>query len=112
MRIVSGSEDDTVRVWDSETGECLDVIPGSGDVIAIAAGISSGLPWRAIGRNQETVIEPTDGGDPVGRFPIALRNIITHPNGRDWTGGNANHLCIFTLKGEPRSVRRNDGNDG
>ena len=35
-RIVSGSRDNTVRVWDAATGACLEVIEGFGDVAAIA----------------------------------------------------------------------------
>ena len=31
-RIVSGSSDRTVRVWDSSTGECLKVLEGHSDV--------------------------------------------------------------------------------
>ena len=98
-RIASDSLDKTVRVWDAETGECLEVIRGSGDVTAIAAGASLGLPWCAIDRSQEIVIEPTGGGDPVGRFPIAFSDITTDPNGRAWAGSARNHLYIITLDG-------------
>ena len=69
-RIVSGSHDDTVRVWDAATGDCLEVIPGSGDVAAIAAPASV-FPWRAMSRNLETVIEPASGGEAVAWFPAA-----------------------------------------
>ena len=29
-RIVSGADDDTVRVWNAESGECLEAVAGSG----------------------------------------------------------------------------------
>jgi WD40 repeat protein len=97
-RIVSESWK-SVRVWDAESGECLEVIEGDGDVRAIAAGISAGLPWRAISRDGETVIEPDGGGVPVGRFAEQLSYITTHPTGRTWAGTVHTHLHIISLEG-------------
>ena len=88
----------TVRVWDTETGECLEVICGSGDLDAIAAGPAK-FPWRALARDQEAVIENGETGNVIARFPIPLKNITTHPNGRTWAGSSANHLYIIRLKG-------------
>jgi WD40 repeat protein len=62
--ILSGSNDQTVRVWDAASGECLEVIQGSGDAASIAAAGKTS-PWRAINRNLETVIEPAGDGDAV-----------------------------------------------
>ena len=101
-----------MRVWDAETLECVEVISGSGDVGAIAAGASSGLAWRAIGRDQEIVIEPTDGGEPVAWFSIPLFLITTHPNGRTWAGAAGNHVDIFTLEDVPNPPDQdNDTNE-
>ena len=97
-RIVSGSRDKTVRVWDAESGECLDVIQGKGDVAAIAAGPES-FPFRALGRDQEIIIQDASTGHPVARFPEALDHIVTHPNGRSWAGRTKNRLHILTLEG-------------
>ena len=111
QRIASGSEDKTVRVWDAATGECLELIQGSGDVAAIAAGASPQRPWRAIARGQETVIEPAAGGDPVARFPVPLNSLTTDPNGRTWAGSAGNHLYIITLEGNPKPTQLNHRNE-
>ena len=101
QRIASGpgAGTQTISVWDTETGECLEVIQGNGDVGAIAAEASLGLPWRALARNQQTVIEPAKGGEPVARFPIALGHIATHPSGRQWTGVSGGYFYVLRLEG-------------
>jgi hypothetical protein len=101
QRIVSGSWYGT-RVWDADSGACLGVIEGRGDVKAIAAGAGC-YPYRALSRDQETVIEPAAGGDPVAWFPDALYRITTHPSGRIWADSVANHLYVIQLEGEPDS---------
>jgi WD40 repeat protein len=68
-RVVSGSyenpnEDQTVRVWDAASGECLEVIQGSGDVAMIAAP-GKAFSWRAGRRDLERVIEPAGGDEAV-----------------------------------------------
>jgi WD40 repeat protein len=104
-RIVSGSYDHTVRVWDGATGDCLEVIPGFGDVAAIAAPASA-FPWRAMSRNLETAIEPASGGEAVAWFPAALEHLATHPSGRIWAGTVRNHLYLIRLEGGPDSIPR------
>jgi WD40 repeat protein len=99
-RIVSGSEDNMVRVWEAESGACLKVIEGSGDVAAIAAA-GAAFPWHALRRGLETVIEPAAGGNPIAWFPAALDHITTHPSRRIWAWAVRNHLYIITLEGEP-----------
>jgi hypothetical protein len=96
--IVSGSWDQTVRVWYLASGECREVIQGTGDVVAIAAGPSR-FPFRALRRGLETVIEDAATATPVARFPVPLDHISTFPNGRAWVGTSANHLYIITLEG-------------
>ena len=80
-RLVTGSSDRTVRVWDAVLGDCLEVNQGFGDVAAIVAPASV-FPWRAMSRTLETVIEPASGGEAVAWFPAALERPATHPSGR------------------------------
>ncbi|MGD0948418.1 MAG: hypothetical protein ABSA52_13400 [Candidatus Binatia bacterium] len=96
--IVSGSYDQTVRVWDAASGECREVIQGTGDVEAIAAGPSR-FPLRALGRVLEMAIEDAATAAPVAWFPVPIDHIATFPNGRAWVGTSANHLYIITLEG-------------
>ncbi|NQT14375.1 MAG: hypothetical protein HQ582_16590, partial [Planctomycetes bacterium] len=97
-RRLASSSYDAVRVWDAGTEECLEVLRGSGDVVAIAAGPGK-FPCRALARDQETVIEDAEAGNVIARFAVPLENITTHPNGRTWAGASAKHLHIITLEG-------------
>ena len=110
-RIASGSKDqsggyvfsdddvDTVLVWDAAGGACLDVLYGSGDLAAIAAGPT--FPYRALERGTETVIESTATGVAVAWLPMAVARITTHPSGRAWAGVLGEHLTLFTLEEQP-----------
>jgi WD40 repeat protein len=106
-RLASRSEDWTVRVWDADSGDCLEVIQGQDDVAAIAKGLggTGEFPWRALSRRDETVIEPAVGGEPIAWFPAQLDHITTHPSGRVWAGKVENHLYIIQLEGEVSSAR-------
>jgi hypothetical protein len=97
QRIVSGGGG-MIEVWDAGSGECLETIEGSGEIPAIAAGDAS-RPWRAIWRREETVIEDTVNGAPVGWFPYGLGLTATHPCGRTWAGIAWNNLHVVTLEG-------------
>ena len=94
-----------MRVWDAATGDCLEVIPGFGDVGAIAAPATV-FPWRAMSRNLETVIEPASGGEAVAWFPAALEHLATHPSGRIWAGSVDKHVYLIRLEGGPNLIPR------
>ncbi len=97
-RIVSGSWDETVRVWDAANGQCLEVIRGSGDLRAIAAG-SQAFPLRALARGLETVVERADSSQRVAWYPASLGELVTHPSGCKWAGAVGSYLCLITLEG-------------
>ena len=99
-RIVSESDDNTVRIWDAHTFVCLEVVQGSRDVAGIAAGESIS-PFSALGRGLETMVEQAGEGKPVAWFPIALTDIRICPSGRSWAGGAGPQVQIITLAGVP-----------
>ena len=102
-RIVAGSWDQTVVIWDAESGDLLEVIQGLGDISAIAAG-SARFPWRAMGRRLETVIERAEDGQAIAWFPSSMEHVTTHPSGRIWAGAFGNHVYLIQLEGDPASV--------
>jgi WD40 repeat protein len=104
-QIVSGSDDGTIRVWDARSGKCLEIIDGSGDVKAIAAGATK-FPLRAIARLHETIIERADDGKPIAWFPVVLAHIVTHPSGRIWAGAAGKHPYIISIEGIGEPVAR------
>jgi hypothetical protein len=96
-RIVSGSWQQT-RVWEAETGTCLEVIQGEGDVAAIAGGAAL-FPWRLMGRRDESVVESAVDGRVVALSPTPLERIATHPSGRRWAGASGDHMHLLQLEG-------------
>jgi hypothetical protein len=94
-------------VWDAKTSEseCLDIIGGSGDVKAIAAGPSK-FPFRGVARVHETVIEQSENGKPVAWFPVPFTHIVTHPFDRTWAGVAGGYLYIISLEGIGQSTRQ------
>ena len=98
-RIVSGSYDKTLRVWDAETFECLEVIRGSGDVRAMC-GVSQPF-WRALQRDLETVVESEIDQQIVAQYSEQLDKIVASPGGRVWAGVIGHHLQILQLEGRP-----------
>ena len=101
-RIASGSDDKTLRIWDANTFECLELIPGIGDVSAIGAGARL-FPWRMMARGLETVIEDAASGQVIAWFPYALERIFTHPSSRQWAGPAGNHVYFIALEGQPKA---------
>lgn len=89
-----------VETCDAETGKRVDVIQGSGDVVAIAAGAKR-FPYEAFGLELETVVVRTATREPLGWFPISLEHITTHLGGSVWVGNAARShpLYLITLEG-------------
>ena len=101
-RLASG-DSTTVRVWDAQTYECLEIVEGAGDVAAIATGPPS-YPWRALARGLETLIEDTHHAAESASFAVAPGRIATAASGRTWAGAVANHVVLFALEGDPRAA--------
>jgi hypothetical protein len=75
------------------------VIPGSVDIVAVAAGTTV-YPWRALARGPETVIERASDGHAVAWFPAPVDFIVAHPSGRAWAGAVNHQLYLIRLEEE------------
>jgi hypothetical protein len=104
-RLASGSRDKTVRVWDTNSGECVKVSTGSDAIFAWPTPVlwASSFSWWARQSTLEIVIEEPNTGQPLAWFPTALSEMIPHPSGRTWAGSSMNYVCLFTLEGDPAS---------
>jgi WD40 repeat protein len=91
-------KDKTLRVLDAQTGLCREVLLGSGDTAAIAAGPHP-FPWRSLVCGLEMVCEDVSTGRAVASFPAALQSVTTHTAGRAWAGHIGNHLYVLRLEG-------------
>jgi WD40 repeat protein len=96
-RIVSGSWEERVRLWDALTFECVEEHRGPGDAIAIAAGPVA-FAFRLLVRGLESVIEEVSTGREIAWLPVAFEHISCHPNGLLWAGSSANYLALFQLE--------------
>ena len=97
-----------MRVWDADSGECLETIDGNGNVQAMAAG-SVPYPYRLISRGLESVVKTTTSGEPVAWFPVALSEITTHPAGHKCAAAGANHVYILDLVGDATVAEESGG---
>ena len=98
QRIVSRSWDKTIRVWDAKTYACLEVIPNCEDATAVDAGVPI-IAWRALAQDRETVIEDAVTGQIIARFPVAIYEIVAHPEYPQWWGNTGYHFYIIKLEG-------------
>ena len=102
-RIASGSYDRTVRLWDAQTHESLEIVEGAADAAWMAA-VQSQYRYRTLPQELETVIASALTKQAIAWFPVKVEEIMTHPAGLSWamTEEGRTHLYLFTLEGVPK----------
>jgi YD repeat-containing protein len=96
--VAATAADGATRLWDGRTGEFLEVITGTGDPAAFAAGASR-FPVRAMVRGPETVVVGTADGRPIAYFPTAFGLVAAHPSSRRWAGAVSSAIYLIQLEG-------------
>lgn len=91
-KIISGSSDNTLRIWDTESAQCLDVLQGhrsriwdlsstySGDFVASASGDSTVKIWNL--KNAKAICSTTLNGHAGDVYSVRY-----HPN----------EVCIWSI---------------
>nr|VFK60552.1 MAG: WD domain-containing protein, G-beta repeat-containing protein [Candidatus Kentron sp. TUN]VFK69884.1 MAG: WD domain-containing protein, G-beta repeat-containing protein [Candidatus Kentron sp. TUN] len=82
--IVSGSSDQTVRVWDTETGQTQTVLEGHTDRVVFVAFLDSGRLLTSLGDNGTVILWRTEPWAEVARVDWIgeagdLSNLAVHP---------------------------------
>jgi WD40 repeat protein len=96
-RIVSGSVD-TVRVWDTVSGICLEVY-SEDDYQSPEAPNAPSSSARAEWRGRAAALLTANSNQPIAWFPDALDH--SDPSGRIWCGNVNEYLTLVTLEGRP-----------
>ena len=98
QRFVTSSRDGTMRVWNATNFQCIEVIHGTGDLAAVAAGPKI-FPFRMLARGLETVLKTAASRQEIAWLPMELKRIATLPSGRVWAGALPNYRALVQLEG-------------
>jgi WD40 repeat protein len=98
--LASAADDQTVRVWNGESGACVSIVQGTNDLFTVLPG-SEGVPSQLSRANvHETEILSSPGGHPVAWHfrPINLSACPTSP--RLFAGFAGTHVYLLSIEGD------------
>jgi telomerase protein component 1 len=101
-RHIAWSSDDTRRMTDAVTGQCLEALRQEDD--SSIATKPSQFPLIAVKGRLETVVERVALARPLAWFPEEFAQLATHPSGRIWAGSVGRHICLFSLEGHAKGI--------
>jgi WD40 repeat protein len=85
------------RVWDGETGLEL---PLSVEAIEVARPVAEipGAQWQVTSSWNSAEVRCKTTRKIQARFPVGLKDVISHPSGRIWAGTCGKRICAFALE--------------
>lgn len=90
--------DNTTRIWEVASGQCIAKLQGRGDVKAVASGAGV-CPLRLLAMDPlQSKVEYANSGLPVAWFPMWITCVSTHPSGRVWVGCDNSDIIILSLE--------------
>ncbi|MEW6349906.1 MAG: AAA family ATPase [Thermodesulfobacteriota bacterium] len=97
-RVLSGTYDRTVRLWDLETGECLRTLRGHGDMVSTVSMTLDGK--RAVSASHDRTIRLWDleSGQCIRTVtsPVELGTLSITPDGRRAVSGSGGGVLVIT----------------
>lgn len=100
--LVAELADDTMRIWFHGTHRMIAQMRGTCECSS-AMPRPQGLPFLALSRGNETVIEDVATKKPIAWFPLGFQDLRSYPSLRTWRGMKFDRLHIFSL--EPPSYQ-------
>jgi len=90
--------DNSIRISEIDTGRCLRVIEGEGDINGIAAESVGGVT-RVLSHGSESIIaEANEKHEILAWFPERFERIGTLDIGNSWAGARGNNLYLIKLE--------------
>jgi WD40 repeat protein len=97
--VISWSADREVRLWDVETGRCVETLENDRQASSLALA-----PRPAVGvtvSGLDTVFEIPENGTAQVWYPARLQGVIVHPGRRLYAGVVGEQIFLLVLEAAP-----------
>ena len=100
-RIVSGSDDNSLRVWDTSDGQCLQVLTGHSAKVTCVEALSDGRIVSGSDDNSLRVWDTSDGRclQVLAGHSRPVRCVVVLPDGRIVSGSGDHSLRVWDISG-------------
>jgi WD40 repeat protein len=107
-RIASVSEENKIRIWDSQSGKTIHIYPGDPHSASFNPNIVQWLAWSSGGRylatggSRATIIWDTDEGNPIvqlrNKYALGCRGLCWSPDGKSLAVAQGKTVAVYRLE--------------